>query len=856
MPAFVPHPFAWPLAALSVIVNAPESTHAKASLTELDQRTGGAFSAPTSSERAARLRAWLDTDPSADALAEVYRELAPRDKGAARLVRERLDEQRRARAQEALATEWAAKAEALLAAPRLHLADAMAWQRDAAKAGAPLSREPLAGLRQRLAERMKAIEDLQTRVQVEREAAGLLVQRIDLLSTQPIADARAARDALAQDVAEWLQRQAALASQPGWHDLEPRYPGQIDAARQQLDAVWQAFEAALAQAVAALQDPQAPLPGVPVWADEIRAARGEAPAAEAPAAAAPAPKAVQALAQAALLPAVEALERELAEGHTKAMVRLAGELRHLHKLHGRHAGAELDVRAQVALAKAKELEDWHRWRADQIREGLLAQALALTQAPASERPSGRQLADTIRQLREAWKQADQGGTSNHALWKRFDEACNQAYQAVEAWRREFKAQQEAARQARLALIDEVSAWTAAHASDEDWRAQARDLHAFAERWRTGGHVSEKVFAELQPLWKAAMAAAHARLEAAQADSIAQRQAMIAEAEALAAEPRLSLDAVKALQQRWQQEAQRVPLERRKEQKLWEAFRAPIDAAFARKQQQREQALAATSRLDAAVLEAARALEEACAADDAQRIRAAMAALRAAAQGEGMAVTEPAAPPVATEAPATPAASPAGGARPLVARRGDDRPGAAPAGAAVMAKPAPPRGRPERPAPAAPRPRLGDAAFRAQRQALEHAEAKLRQLAARAHGEALTELLAAWQARDPQRLPAAQRLGGREAAAARPLWVRALNAPAGDATDAGEPLLRLEIAADLPTPAEHLEVRRRLQLVLLTRRHEPGPNETWAQDVARVLATAYDEANARRLQAALKGLLRR
>jgi ATP-dependent RNA helicase SUPV3L1/SUV3 len=37
------------------------------------------------------------------------------------------------------------KAEALLGAARLNLADAMAWQRDAAKAGAPLSREPLAG---------------------------------------------------------------------------------------------------------------------------------------------------------------------------------------------------------------------------------------------------------------------------------------------------------------------------------------------------------------------------------------------------------------------------------------------------------------------------------------------------------------------------------------------------------------------------------------------------------------------------------------------------------------------------------------------------------------------------------------
>ncbi|MGQ9724449.1 MAG: DUF349 domain-containing protein, partial [Tepidimonas sp.] len=235
-------------------------------MTELDQRTGGAFTAPTSGERAARLRDWLATEPSADDLAEVYRELSTRDKGAAKLVKERLNEHRRARAQDAMAAEWAARANALLSAARLNLADAMAWQRDAAKAGAPLSREPLASLRQRLSERMKAIEDLQTRIQVEREAASLLVQRIDLLSTKPRAEAMAARDGLAQDVADWRARQAGLAATPGWTDLDPRYPNQLEAAHQQLEAVWQAFEAALAQAVAAAEDPQAPLPGVPVWA--------------------------------------------------------------------------------------------------------------------------------------------------------------------------------------------------------------------------------------------------------------------------------------------------------------------------------------------------------------------------------------------------------------------------------------------------------------------------------------------------------------------------------------------------------------------------------------------------------------
>jgi hypothetical protein len=45
--------------------------------------------------------------------------------------------------QAVIAAEWQAKAEALLAAAQLNIADALAWQRDAAKAGAALSREPL-----------------------------------------------------------------------------------------------------------------------------------------------------------------------------------------------------------------------------------------------------------------------------------------------------------------------------------------------------------------------------------------------------------------------------------------------------------------------------------------------------------------------------------------------------------------------------------------------------------------------------------------------------------------------------------------------------------------------------------------
>ena len=212
----------------------------------LDTLTGGAFSAPTSGERTARVRDWLATDPSAEQMQEVFRELSYRDRGAARPLKERLDEIRRQKTQEQTAVEWTDKAQALLEQSRLNLADALAWQRDAARAGAPLSREPLATLRQQLAERVKAIEDLQHAVQVEREAAVLIAQRIEVLSTKPWAEALAALDTLRSDVAAWQAQAQTLATDPAWDSLDPKVPAQLDTSRHQLKLVWEAFDAALA----------------------------------------------------------------------------------------------------------------------------------------------------------------------------------------------------------------------------------------------------------------------------------------------------------------------------------------------------------------------------------------------------------------------------------------------------------------------------------------------------------------------------------------------------------------------------------------------------------------------------------
>lgn len=911
----------FPFFSRSKMSDVPEVNPAPAKTQEshpLDALTGGAFSAATSSERASRIRDWLATQPAPEQLQEVFKELSGRDKGAARAVRERLDEIRRAKGQEAIAAEWAEKAQALLAAPKLNIADALAWQRDAAKAGAPLSREPLSLLKVQVADRVKVIEDLQHRVQVQREAAVLLAQRIEVLSTKSWKDAHAALELLRADVVRWQEQAQELTGDASWVSVEARFPPLLEASRTQLLVVWDAFQPAVAQAAAAAEDAAAPLPPVPVWADELRVARGLPTEAAAAVAAKPArvvkPKVAPEVVEKAVQVVREALatlEKETAEGHGKASAGAAAALRAVLKVHGKHIDSALEHQVHAALVAAGELEGWQRWSADQVREDLVAKAEALLHRPDGQALGGRKMQESLRQLREQWKQSDQGGAANHGLWKKFDEACNAAHKVVEAWLEKIRTEAAEHKAQRMALIEEVKAWAQEHAASGDWKAINRALHQFGDRWREGGHVGEKIFAELQPLWKQTIAAAAAPLENAQKESLARRHAMIDEAVALGAAPTLRIDAVKALQQRWQAEAQTVPLDRKHEQKLWDAFRKPIDEAFNRKSADREKAVTELSARDRVVLEASKALEAANASGDVQQIRSAMQALEAALHGQAQAAQavasaqsnepnqlqannpaaidapENVAPDASSEgseeAPAPVPVAPKPAARPVVAVRGDDRPGMkkdAPAAPGRGGRPGDRRdGRGDRDAGRGPRadghfgdrndrggrfgdrpayedrgPRLGDTAFRAQRDAMEHAQLALKKLAAQAHGEALTQLLTAWEKRDAALLPSTQELGGRVTGAVRGAWAQALSTPA--AGDAAEALLRLEMAAEAPTPAEHIDARRFLQLQLLTRRNDPAPAQTWGQDAARVLASANDPASARRLQNVLKTLLRK
>lgn len=900
--------------------SAPETPGAAATRSAdphpLDELTRGAFSAQTSSERAACLREWLATDPGVESLQQVFKELSSKDKGAAKLLREKLDEIKRNKNQASIAQDWAEKAQALLDLPKLNLADALAWQRDAAKAGAPLSKDPLAGLKTQLAERVRGIEDLQHRVQVQREAAVLLAQRIEVLSTKPWKDALAAQASLSADVPNWLQEAQALTADICWPSVDLKFPSLLESSQAQLSLVWDAFGSAMAQAVAASEDASATLPQVPVWADELRLARGELVHTPAKPAKPKVDPEVRAHAVAMVREALDKLELEVAQGHGKASAGAANGLRLALREFGPLVDDRLDKRAHSALLAAGELEGWQRWRADQLREELVAKAESLLKRPEGQAIGGRKMQENLRHLREQWKLTDQGGVPNHGLWKRFDEACNDAHKVVEVWLEKLKAESAENKAQRLALIAELQAWAQANrtALDDDWKGFARVLHQFGETWRNAGHIGEKVFAELAPQWKATMDDASAPLKDLQKQSLLVRHALIEEARLMGADPLLRMDALKALQQRWQHEAHAVPLDRRQEQKLWDAFRKPIDEAFERKSAERANAEKALGERDRVVMQASKALQAANASGDAQRIKAAMAELDAALHGQAQAKADLVAkaevdandqpkpmaqqpdndqdggPELENQTPNTDQLDAAGATsapasapvprKPVVAMRGDDRPGMKKEVPAAPMRGGKPGDRGER----TPRPggrdahgqgmgagrggardtrpprgeqvdaqRLGDVAFRAQRDALEQAQFALRKLAAQAHGEALTQLLSAWEKRDPELVPSAQEFGSRVSAPTRGAWAKSLGQAA--AAGQGTALLRLEMAAEVPTPAEFLSDRRMLQLQLLTKRNDPTPAQTVAQDVAAVLAQAFDAAQARRLQNILKVLLK-
>ena len=364
-------------------------------------------------------------------------------------------------------------------------------------------------------------------------------------------------DARHAALAEWQAQDAATldtaALKRAWQAL-PRLPESALS-----DSLQQQFQALLATAPAPLV-PEAPAASEP---SAPRKPRQEA-----------APVSKEATEH--FFKTLDAMEAALAEGLLHVASEHDKTLRD--SKHGRLTPAQADRLAHVR-AQFKQLADWARWGGNVSREELVkaGEELPAQQLPMSE------LARKVGSLRERWKSLDTlSGPAPKSLWERFDAACTVAYAPAA---QHFKQLAEE-RHGNAAKAQELIVEATALASQEstDWKQVASSSQRLRQAWMRLGTIDRKEKKRLDTEFGNALDALLKPLDTQRQIETARREQLIVEVGLLKPSERNTVDMLRALQDKWQELAKALPLERRAEQALWQRFRAACDDIFAKRKE--------------------------------------------------------------------------------------------------------------------------------------------------------------------------------------------------------------------------------------------------------------------------------
>jgi hypothetical protein len=243
-----------------------------------------------------------------------------------------------------------------------------------------------------------------------------------------------------------------------------------------------------------------------------------------------------------------------------------------------------------ARAELKRLSDWARWGGNVSREELIKAVEQLsTQSLAMA-----ELAKKVGSMRERWKALDTlSGAAPKSLWERFDAACTGAYAPAAAHFKHLAEERHANAAKAQALIDEANAQAARIEADDgaanpeqaiDWKQMAASVQRLRLAWSHLGAIDRKDKKRLDQQFTAALNIMQRPLEQQRKAEVGHREELIELVAGLDPFDRGTLDAVRAAQERWQELARALPLERKAEQALWHRFRAACDAVFAKRKE--------------------------------------------------------------------------------------------------------------------------------------------------------------------------------------------------------------------------------------------------------------------------------
>lgn len=250
----------------------------------------------------------------------------------------------------------------------------------------------------------------------------------------------------------------------------------------------------------------------------------------------------------------------------------------------RQAYGEIQHHIRAAAPRVKELQSWRRWGADQQREALCQAVNELVERDLPDEA----LIDELRRLQTDWKSLDQGGApADQRRWEQFQASADKVYQRCRPYLERQTAEREAHRRAREQLCEELETFLERVDWDRmDWKKAVKAEREMRRSWSELGPVEIRYRRALERRFHAAIRRLDRHLDAERARNRRLREELIAEVEALAEQPDLdrAIEAAKACQQRWHTT---VPGRKADENALWRRFRAACDLVFGRRRAQIE-----------------------------------------------------------------------------------------------------------------------------------------------------------------------------------------------------------------------------------------------------------------------------
>jgi hypothetical protein len=278
---------------------------------------------------------------------------------------------------------------------------------------------------------------------------------------------------------------------------------------------------------------------------------------------------------------MDAMEAALQQGSLGAAAEHDKTLKDAREKGMRLSPAQSD-RLTHLRAELKRLSDWARWGGNVSREELIKTVEALP----TQNLAMSELAKKVGSMRDRWKALDSlSGAAPKSLWERFDAACTAAYAPAAAHFRHLADERHANAARGQALVEEAQAEIARlREGSAEWKHVAGTVQRLRLAWSHLGAIDRKEKKRLDALFTDALNTLQGPLEEQRKSEMSEREAIIEEAAAIDPHDRHAIDTMRALQQRWQEHARALPLERKSEQALWQRFRAVCDDVFQRRKE--------------------------------------------------------------------------------------------------------------------------------------------------------------------------------------------------------------------------------------------------------------------------------